>query len=66
MYEEPKYSRVKIKVLKAGKSTYWYAGLVGKIIEVEKQTFKDSVAYKSLEEEASYFFADDFKEVINE
>ncbi len=60
--ERPKYSLVKIKIWGA-KLSYWYAPLVGEIIEVEKQTFKDSVAYKSLEGEAAYFFLDDIEEV---
>ena len=66
MKETPEYSRVKIKILKSGKSTYWYANLVGKIIEVEKQTFKSSIAYKSLEKEAAYFFLEDIEEIGKE
>ena len=63
-YEMPKYSRVKIKVLAASKSTYWYVSLVGKTIEVEKQIWDDgSVSYKSLKEEASYFFGEDIEEI---
>lgn len=62
-WEEPEYSRVKIKILKAERPTYWYADLVGKIIEVEKQTFEESCAYKSLDEKDSYFFEEDIEEV---
>jgi hypothetical protein len=61
--ETPKYNRVKIKILKAEKPTYWYVNLIGKVINVEKQTFEDSIAYKSLEREAAYFFEDDIEEV---
>ena len=63
MFEEPKYSHVKIRVLKSSKPTYWYADLVGKVIEVEKQTFKESITYKSLEKEAAYFFLEDVREL---
>ena len=63
-YEEPEYSKVKIKILKADKPTYWYARrLIGKTIEVEKQTFKDSIVYKSLKEEGAYFDEADIEEI---
>jgi hypothetical protein len=60
---EPKYSKVKIKILKVSLPTYWYANLIGKIVEVEKQTFETFTDYKSMEEESAYFAADDIEEV---
>jgi hypothetical protein len=63
MIEEPKYSKVKIHIHSA-KLSYWYAKLVGEDVVVEKQTFKDSVAYKSLEEKDAYFDEENILEVI--
>lgn len=51
---------MRVKVVKAGKPTYWYAKEMGSIHEVEEEVFPDEVMrYHCLDDSSCYIEADD-------